>query len=145
MLKKAQEVIASGDVPAVVDFGIELDRTTKADTAQLNEIKEFLRGFGATEAADRKTEKTVEILGNLGTVSITYPAQSPKLRSGVDLVASEAGIPKHVFELLFHKRTVVDFKSGFVENLKKLDSKERGMILDLIELEDTTPRIFWPK
>ena len=145
MLRKAQEVIASGDVPAIVDYGIELDRTIKAENTQLEEVKEALRGVGETSLADRQTEKTVQIRGNLGKVTITYPADHPKLRSGVDILASEAGIPPKVFDLLFKKRVVVDFAEDFVKKVRSLDREDRELILNLIELQQSTPRVIWPK
>jgi hypothetical protein len=101
VLKKAQEVVASGDVRAIVDFGIELDRTIKAESQELEEIKRVLREVGETTLADRRTEKTVQVEGHLGVVTVTYPADAPKLKAGVDLAASEAGIPEDVFKTLF--------------------------------------------
>ncbi len=145
MLRTAQEVVASGDVPAIVDFGIELDRTLKADGAQLEEIKRVLRQIGETSLADRRTEQTVQVQGNLGAVTVTYPADSPKLKAGVDIVASEAGIPEQAFKLLFRKRVVVEFAEDFVEKLGTLDPDDRRMITGLVELQRNTPRVTWPK
>ncbi len=145
MLRTAAEVVASGDVPSIVDFGIELDRTIKGESQELDEIKRVLRQIGETELADRRTEKTVQLEGHLGVVTVTYPADFPKLKPGVDLLASEAGIPEDVFKLLFRKRTVVDLADGFFEKLGRLDSEDREMILDLIEVQRSTPRVTWPK
>lgn len=145
MLRTAQEVVSSGDVPAIVDFGIELDRQIKSESTELEEIKRVLRQVGETDLADRRTEKTVQIDGHLGAVTVTYPADTPKLKPGVDLVASEAGIPEHVFKLLFRKRIVIDFEVGFLDKLTRLDAEDRAMILDLIEVHRSTPRILWPK
>jgi hypothetical protein len=145
MLRTAAEVVASGDVPSIVDFGIELDRTIKSESQELDEIKRVLRQIGETGLADRRTEKTVQLEGHLGVVTVTFPADSPKLRPGVDLLASEAGIPEDVFKLLFRKRTVVDLADGFFEKLARLDPEDREMILDLIEVQRSTPRVTWPK
>jgi hypothetical protein len=145
MLKTAQEVISSGNVPAIVDFGIELDRTIKAETQELEEIKKFIREIGGTSLADRRTEKTVQIDGNLGPVTVTYPADAPKLKPGVDLLASEQGIPEDVWKLLFRKRVVVDLAEGFMEKLGRLAEEDREMITDLIDIQRSTPRVLWPK
>lgn len=145
MLKKAQEVVASGDVRAIVDFGIELDRTIKAESQELEEIKRVLREVGETMLADRRTEKTVQVEGHLGVVTVTYPADTPKLKAGVDLAASEAGIPEDVFKTLFRKRTIIEFEVGFLDKLARLNSEDQQMILDLIDVQRTTPRIVWPK
>lgn len=145
MLKTAQEVVTSGDVPSIVDFGIELDRTIKADSTELDVIKRVLRQIGESNLADRRTEKTVQLEGHLGVVTVTYPADTPRVKSGVDLLASEAGIPEDVFKLLFRKRTVVDLADGFFEKLGRLDAEDREMILDLIEVQRSTPRVNWPK
>lgn len=145
MLKTAQEVVASGDVPSIVDFGIELDRTIKADAQELDAIKRVLRQIGETNLADRRTEKTVQLEGHLGVVTVTFPADTPRVKPGVDLLASEAGIPEDVFKLLFRKRTVVDLADGFFEKLGRLEAEDREMILDLIEVQRSTPRVNWPK
>lgn len=145
MLKTAQEVVASGDVPSIVDFGIELDRTIKADAQELDVIKRVLRQIGETNLADRRTEKTVQLEGHLGVVTVTFPADTPRVKPGVDLLASEAGIPEDVFKLLFRKRTVVDLADGFFEKLGRLEAEDREMILDLIEVQRSTPRVNWPK
>lgn len=145
MLRTAQEVVASGDVPSIVDFGIELDRTIKRESQELDEIKRVLRQIGGTDLADRRTEKTVQLEGHLGNVTVTYPADTPRVKPGVDLLASEAGIPEDVFKLLFRKKTTVDLADGFVEKLAQLEPGDRTMILDLIEVHRSTPRIIWPK
>jgi hypothetical protein len=145
VLKTAQEVIASGDVPAIVDYGIALDRQIKKDSRGLEEIKRVLREIGGTSVADRLTAKTVQVRGHMGEVTITYPADGPKLKPGVDLLASEAGIPEDVFQALFRKKTVVDFAEGFFEKLASLDVEDREMILGLIEVQRSLPRVTWPK
>jgi hypothetical protein len=145
MLKTAQEVVASGDARAIVDFGIELDRTIKAEALELEEIKRVLRQMGETELADRRTEKTVQLKGHLGVATVTFPADSPKLKPGVDLAASEAGIPEDVFRQLFRKKTTIDFEVGFFDKLARLEPEDREMILDLIEVQRSTARVVWPK
>lgn len=145
MLKKAQEVIASGNVRTVVDFGIELDREIKDERKELEVIKDFLRKIGETSLADRRTEKTVDVHGNLGSVSITYPADRPKVKSNVDILAAEPGIPEAVFKVLFTKRVVVELAEGFLEKLENLSDEDREMIFNLVEIESSTPRVNWPK
>jgi hypothetical protein len=145
MLKTAQEVMASGDVPTIVDYGIELDRSIKAQSVELEEIKRALRQLGETGIIDRRNEKSVRLEGHLGSVMVTFPSASPRVRSGVDLLASEAGIPGDVFRLLFRKRVVVDLAEGFFDKLARLDAEDREMILELIEVQTATPRVTWPK
>lgn len=151
MLKTAQEVVASGDVPSIVDFGIELERTMREELVQLEEIKEVLRQLGKRQLGDRRTAaerliaKTVQLSGNLGDVSVTYPGESPKLKPGVDIAASEAGLPSGVFELLFKKRTVIDMAEDFMKKLGTLEPEDRKLIVGLIELQAATARVTWPK
>jgi hypothetical protein len=145
MLRRAQEVISSGSVPAVVDFGIELERVQRATTQELEEVKRFLRQIGETDAADRRTEKTVQIEGNLGVVTVTFPAEVLKIKAGVDLLACEEGIPEHVFKMLFTERTSFDLAEDFVEKLRTLDAETREMILNLLVAVRNTPRVNWPK
>jgi hypothetical protein len=133
-------------VLAIVDYGIELDRQLRAGGQQLEEIKRFLRKVGETSLADRRTEKTVQIDGNIGVVAVTYPANGPRLRAGVDLLASEEGIPDYVFKRLFRKKTIVEFAESFVEKLGLLDDEDdRELILSLVEVLPATPRVTWPK
>lgn len=143
MLRTAAEVVASGDVPTIVDFGIELDRSIKAEAQELEEVKKALRRIGETRLADRRTEKSVQLEGHLGIVTVTFPADAPKLKPGVDLAASEAGIPEDVFRLLFRKRVVIDFEVGFLDKLARLEPEDRDLILDLIEVQRATPRVNW--
>jgi hypothetical protein len=143
MLKRAREVISSGSVHAIVDFGVELDRKIKLEVSELEEIKKFLRSLGETSLEDRRSEKSVQIEGNLGVAIVTYPKSTPKLKPGVDLLASEEGIPPDVFRVLFRKKTVVDLAEGFLEKLGDIPVEDREMILDLIEVHSSTPRVTW--
>ncbi len=145
MLKRAREVIASGKVADVVDFGIELDRVLRSTNEELEEVKRFLRQAGEKGLADRLTEKTVRLEGKLGAVTVTFPADSPKLKPGVDLLACEEGIPEDTFNLLFHERVVFDLAEGFLEKLATLDAEDKEMIRNLIVLQRNTPRVNWPK
>lgn len=145
MQKTAREVIASGDVRSVIDFGIELDRRIKSQARDLEEVKEYLRTLGLSSVADRRTEHSVQLEGSLGLVQVTYPADTPKVRKGVDLLASEVGVPEGAWKALFVKRVVVDFARDFVEKLRRLSREDQAAVADLVEVVPATPRVSWPR
>lgn len=145
MQKTAREVIASGDLRSVVDFGIELDRRIKSQSKELEEVKEYLRLLGRSSVADRQTERSVLLEGSLGAVQVTYPADTPKARKGVDLLACEVDVPEGVWRALFVKRVVVDFARDFLEKLRQLSREDQAKIADLVEVVPPTPRVGWPR
>lgn len=142
MLRKAKDVIASGDIAAVIDYGIEIDRSVKAEVRELEEVKAFLRGKGQTQAGSQVSERKVELSGNLGIVTVVYPGPAVKVRRGVDLLACEKGMDSTVFNALFRKE--VFLSEGFLAKLAKLSASERAMVLNLVEIGVGTPRVAFP-
>jgi hypothetical protein len=81
MLKTAQEVIASGDERAVVDYAIEVNRSISRSQVELNEAKAFLRRL----ASARRQEQgdSVEIDGNFGAATVEFQTRPEvKLKKG---------------------------------------------------------------
>jgi len=144
MLKSAKDVVASGETASVVDFAIEADRTIKQLTKELEVVKAALRAKGIAEAA-LTGENSVEIEGNLGKAQIVMVRPAPKAKKGVDLLASEAGLPSEVFASLFVKKTVVDFADDFETKLAALPSAQKAVISNLVEIVASTPRVNLPK
>lgn len=144
MLKSAKDVVASGVTASVVDFAIEADRTIKALTRELEVVKAALREKGLSEAA-LSGENSVEIEGTLGVAQIVMVRPTPKAKKGVDLLASEAGLPSEVFASLFVKRTVVDFAEDFEVKLSRLPPAQKAVIQNLVEITASTPRVNLPR
>lgn len=144
MLKSAKDVIASGSVSEVVDFAIEANRTIAQLTKELDAIKVALRAKGVAEAA-LTGKNSAEIEGTLGTAQVVMLKPSPKAKKGVDLLASEAGLPAEVFASLFVKKTVVDFADDFETKLAALPTAQKAVINNLVEIVASTPRVNLPK
>jgi len=144
MLKTAKDVVASGDVSSVVDFAIEANRTISGLTKELEIVKAALRAKGV-ELAALSGENAVEFHGYLGAAQIVMVRPSFKVRKGVDLLASEAGLPPEVFNALFVKRTVVDFSADFETKLASLPPAQKAVISNLVESALSTPRVNLPK
>ena len=144
MLKSAKDVVASGNVGEVVDFAIEANRTIAALTKELEECKVALRASGVAQAA-LSGENAIELDGLLGKAQIVMVKATPKVKKGVSLLASEAGLPADIFAALFVKRTVVDFAEDFEVKLAGLSTAQKAVIQNLVEIVPSTPRVNLPK
>jgi hypothetical protein len=143
MLKKASEVIASGDLKQVVDFAIETYRTIDGSCEELEVCKGFLREEARKVSGPKSSCVLLE--GNLGAAQVVFPKPLPRVRRGVDLLASEEGLPPGVFRTLFTKRVVIEFVEDFEEKFATLSSSERAVIDNLVEVVPSTPRVSLPK
>lgn len=144
MLRSAKDVVASGDAAAVVDYAIEANRQIVQLQAELDILKDALRKRGMNEAA-MTGETSISVGGRLGTAQIVLVRPQPRARKGVDLLASEAGLPPEVFNALFVKRTVVDLAPDFIEKVSKLPRGLQTVITNLVETVASTPRVSLPK
>ena len=144
MLKSAKDVVASGIVGEVVDFAIEANRMIAALSKELEECKAALRASGVAQAA-LTGENAVELDGLLGKAQIVMVRSAPKVKKGVSLLASEAGLPADVFAALFVKKTVVDFAEDFEVKLAGLSTAQKAVIQNLVEIVPSTPRVNLPK
>lgn len=145
MLKSANEVIATGDTKAIVDFAIETNRQIHTETEDLKQAKEFLRKVAETDFAVNVTEKSVELPGNIGTATVTFPKPSWRPRKGVDLLACCENLPDEVFSKLFVFKTIVEFAPDFEDKLEALSAADRAVIDNLVEAAPTTPRVNLPR
>ncbi len=143
MLKTAAEVIATGDVRLIVDFGNELDRSIKASIRQLEEVKKYLRDEAKRQGG--KPTFPVFLQGNLGGVSVSFPPLEPRAKKGVDLLAAEAGIPPEVYSALFRKHTVVEFAADFLQRMPELPRSAFTMISNIVEVKESTARVTFGK
>lgn len=144
MLKSAEDVVASDDAAAIVDYAIELNRQVVQLQGELDVLKEALRKKGAAEAASTGEIK-IRVGGRLGEAQIVLVRPSWKARKGVDLLASSAGVPPEVFDALFVKRTVVDLAPDFGEKVAQLPRGLQVVLSNLVESTSATPRVILPK
>jgi len=143
MLKSAKDVVASGNLASMVDFAIESNRTVTSLSSELSEVKNALREIGATRAKSEGLN-SFEIEGHLGRAQVVLVKPAPRVRKGVDLLASEAGVPPELYATLFVKRTVVDLAPDFEVKLASLTPAQRDAILNLVEMVSPTPRVNLP-
>ena len=145
MIKSAKEIVAAGNSQAVVDMAIETNRQVTALTKELDALKAFIREKGVAAAA-LSGENNALVEGLLGSAQVTMVKAAPKARKGTDLAEVAEGIlPPEVFSALFIKKTVVEFGPDFEEKLSALSLSQRAMVLYLVEIVASTPRVNLPK
>lgn len=141
MLKDAKAVIATGDVPLIVDLAIEANRTINAAKDGLEGSKNFLR----EAALSRAQSGSVELDGNLGSAQVVIPEPRPRAKPGVDLPACVRALPVEMVEKLFLLRTVVDFAPDFEARVTSLPTEQQAAVWNLIKMADQTPRVVLPE
>ena len=142
MLKRAREVIASGDERAIVDFAIEANRTISRATSELEEAKTFLRRAAQGRAGGRAV---VEIEGNLGVATVSFSRSEPKTKKGRDLKDVEVNLTAEVFAGLFSKTVLVQPAEGFEARLVQLAPADRAIIEQFVEIKPSTPKVHLTK
>ncbi len=144
MLKTAQEVIASGDERAVVDYAVEVNRSISSSQVELDEAKAFLRRL----AEGRREEQgdSVEIDGNLGAATIKFQTRPEvKLKKGRDLRDIEATLPEETFRRLFVKTVQIRAVEDLPELIVTLSAGDRETVDRFLEITPKTPKVFLTK
>jgi len=144
MEKLAQEVIDAGDVPAAVDYAIELYRRINALSRDLNEIKGYLREVAKTDVGSSGS-RTANIVGNLGTVSVIFERDTVKARRDMALADIEENLSEETFARLFVTRVIVEPSSDFLDKLSELSPAERAVVENFLEIVPSTPKVYLPK
>lgn len=144
MLKRASEVIASGDEAAVVDYAIEVNRRILAASGELEEAKGHLREVALGRVEDQETG-SVEIEGNLGAATINFTPHTVRLLKGVDLRDIEVNLSDETFARLFTKEIVVQPVRDFREHLGTLTAAERAVVERFVEIKPSTPKVNLPR
>lgn len=144
MEKLAQEVIDAGDVPAAVDFAIELYRRINALSKDLSEIKSYLREVARSDVGDSGA-RTASIVGNLGTASVTFERDTVKVRRDMVLADIEENLSDETFARLFVTRVVVETSSDFLDKLPELSPAEKAVVDNFLEVVASTPKVYLPK
>ena len=140
MLKKASEVIASGNVGSVVDFAIEANREVASSQRELDAAKAYLRGRALAQRVGR--QDLVELEGHLGLASVAFSPDTAKAKKGKDLKDLEANLSPGTFALLFTKMIVITPVKELPELLGTLEEAERLVVERFLEVKPTTPKVF---
>jgi len=143
MEKTAREVIATGDVQAVVDFSIELHRRIDTQNKELDEAKRHLREVARAEL--EPGARTVEIVGNLGTASVVFERDAVKTKKGMNLADIEENLQPETFARLFVTRVVVDPVPDLLEKIEDVSPVERAVLDNFIDVTPSTPKVYLPK
>lgn len=144
MLKTAQEVIASGDERAVVDYAVEVNRSISRSQVELDEAKAFLRRL----AEGRREEQgdSVEIDGNLGAATIEFQTRPEvKLKKGRDLRDIEVNLPEETFRRLFVKTVQIRAVEDLPELITTLPAGDREIVERFLEITPKTAKVFLTK
>jgi hypothetical protein len=145
MRKSASEVIAEGDLSAVVDLAIDLNREVSAAEKELNELKVYLRGVARSQ---KHGAAEVELEGLSGTISVTFPGLQLKTKKGVDLRDLEVNIGPAAFAKLF-LRTIEIVPAmppdDFLEVLATLSPADQAKIKNFIAISEQTAKVYVPR
>jgi len=143
--KSASEVIAQGDLGAVVDYVIGLNRKKARIDRELETAKAYLRGVAREKQGGRKE---VELEGLTGEVTVVFQGLSFKTKKGADLAELKVNLPAVPFASLF-KHTVVVVPAmpaeDFLEELLRQKPEHQKTIGHFIEIEEPTPKVYVPR
>lgn len=142
MLKRAREVIASGDERAIVDYAIEANRTISRASGELEEVKAYLRKVALGRAEGLPS---VELEGNLGVATVAFPRSEAKTRRGRDLKDIEVNLAPEVFAKMFSKEIRVLPVEDFQDRLVHLTPAEQTIVEQFIEIKPATPKVHLTK
>lgn len=143
MLQTAQEVIASGDERAVVDYAVEVNREIARSQVELDEAKVFLRKLAEER---RGSGDSVEIDGNLGAATVEFQTRPDvKLRKGRDLRDIEVNLSEEGFRRLFVKTIQVRPLEDLPELLEGLSQADRETVDRFLEITPKTPKVYLTK
>lgn len=138
-------MIAEGDLRAVVDYAIDLNREKVWLDKELEETKVYLRAEARKRAGG---SFAVDLEGNLGTATVTFPGVSMKVKKGKDLQDVEVNVEEHVFAQFF-TRTIVVVPAmpadDFLDEMAALPRTVQIKIRTFLDFEDQTPRVNLPK
>ncbi len=145
MRKRAADLIAEGDLGAVVDLAVDLNRQDFETTRELNEVKAYFREIAK---AKQHGAAEVELDGLTGTVSVAFPGLTLKVRKGADLKDLEVNIGPEAFSKLFFR--TIEIKPAlsaddFLEVLATLDPIDQNKVKLFIEASELTPKVYVPR
>jgi len=148
MLKRAEEVIASGDERAAIDFAISMNRRVVQGKRELDRIKTYLRKVamrGTMKVGQPSPQEGVTLEGNIGSVFVQFPPDEARPRRGSDLRDVEVNVSRQTFYLLFTKTTVVRPARDFVDQISTVDPSERAVVDRFVEVTSPTGKVNLPQ
>ena len=138
--KTAREVVASGDVKAVIDYAVATDRSIKAETKELEVVKEFLRDEAMDIVAHTGSRSAV-LHGNTGSATVVFPEAKAEPRKGVNLLSVAEVIDPILFTRFFRREVVVKPVDDFASRYDQLPDHERAVLDSIISIVQQTPRV----
>ncbi len=145
MEKRASEVIAQGDLGAIVDYVIGLNRKKVRIDQDLDVAKAYLRDRAREK---RGGKREVELTGLSGEITVTFQDLAFKVKKGADLSELKVNLPETVFAKLF-KHTVIVVPAmpadDFLEELSQQKEAHRSTVGHFIEVEEPTPKVYVPR
>lgn len=145
MEKSASELIAQGDLGAVVDYVIGLNRKKVRIDKELDEAKAYLRDTAREKQGGRKE---IELEGLSGEVTVVFQGLAFKVKKGADLNELRVNLPEEVFAALFKRSVVVVPAMGaddFLEVLLQQTTAHQRTIAHYVEVEEQTPKVYVPR
>lgn len=142
-MRRARDVIASGDSQAVVEFAVELGRRIHLLTGDLDAVKGWLRADARSRRSEESTQ--VEFFGRNGSVTVVFTSDVAKTKPGMSLRDAEVNLPPETFAKLFVKEVVVRPADDFLDQLSTLSEAERSTVSKFIEVIPATPKVYLPR
>lgn len=144
MLKRAEDVIASGDERAAVDFAISLNRQVAQGKRELDRVKGHLRKVARGRAL-KVGEDGHTLEGNIGSVFIQFPPPEVRVRKGQDLRDLDVNVSRQTMYLLFTNATVIRPAKDFLDQVDKIDPAERVVVDRFVEIVSPTGKVNLPQ
>ena len=139
MLKKASEVIASGNVRSVVDYAIEANRQQTSAKRELDEAKAHLRKV-AGQTRSKKAGR-VELQGTLGLATVMFSSDEAQVTAqGIEEL--EAALSPETFKLLFVRQTTIMPVREIAGLLESLSATEREVVNRYVQIKPVTPKVY---
>jgi hypothetical protein len=146
MLKSARDVLASGDVGAIVDFAIEANRSVTSTSKELDSVKAHLRGLAANQKNADPALTSVKFEGHLGVAHIVMPSKPIfRARKGMKLADLKKVLPEEVYASLFEEKVVVDVGTDYATNFAGLSPSQRLVVEKFVESVPQTARVNLPE
>ena len=146
MLRSAKDILASGDVGAVVDLAIEVNRTAQTSTKDLSSVKDWLR----VRAKDRKKKDPelthVSFEGQLGVIQVVIPSKPfVRVKKGMDPRGLKKVLTSEEYESLFVEKTVIEPSSEYQKKLASLDPRKRFVVEGYVGVTPAVSRVNIPE
>lgn len=144
MLKSAQDVLASGDVRAIVDFAIEANRTVVSTTAELRVVKLHLRALAEAEKRGNPRLTNVKFEGLTGVAQVVLGKPVPHGRKGMNLRDLRKVLSEELYASLFNEIVQVDVSEDYETNYSQLNPSQRIVVDRYVEFAPPTSRVNLP-